>query len=143
DDRPLWRSARLWQYCQALFFGSIAQSSHGEHRSRSPLLVALALCCVGVAGAQTPSVRYGITKSRDTVTVGEPFEIRVRVRVPADAQLHFPENPDTAGTVQGRDPRTIEVADTVQALDLTAIYHVAAWDIGRQPVRLADVVVTW
>jgi hypothetical protein len=45
--------------------------------------------------------------------------------------------------VQGRDPRTIEVADTLQSLDLTAIYHVAAWDIGAQTVRLDDVVVTW
>src|SRR5258705_146056 len=90
-----------------------------------------------------PSVRYGVTKSRDTVTVGEPFEIRVRVRAPADAVIRFPENPDTAGAVQGRDPRTIVVQDTVQSLDLTAIYHVAAWDVGRQPVRIDDVVVTW
>ena len=90
-----------------------------------------------------PSVRYGVTKSKDTVTVGEPFEIRVRVRAPADAEIRFPDNPDTAGTVQGRDPRTIEVSDTVQSLDLTAVYHVAAWDVGRQPVRIEDVVVTW
>jgi hypothetical protein len=95
------------------------------------------------AQAQTPSVRYGVTKSKDTVTVGEPFEIRIRVRAPTDAAVRFPENPDTAGTVQGRDPRTIEVADTLQSLDLTAIYHVAAWDVGAQPVRLGDVVVTW
>jgi hypothetical protein len=88
-------------------------------------------------------VRYGVTKSRDTVTVGQPFEIRVRVRAPADAEIRFPDNPDTAGTVQGRDPRTIEVSDTVQFLDLTAVYHVAAWDVGRQPVRIDDVVVTW
>jgi hypothetical protein len=108
-----------------------------------PLLVALLLSAGTAVTGQAPSVRYGVTKSKDTVTVGEPFEIRVRVRVPADAQVHFPENPDTAGTVQGRDPRTIEVADTLQSLDLTAIYHVAAWDIGRQPVRLDDVVVTW
>jgi hypothetical protein len=103
----------------------------------------LAVAPFAVAAAQAPSVRYGITKSKDTVTVGEPFEIRVRVRAPADAEVRFPENPDTAGTVQGRDPRTIAVADTIQSLDLTAIYHVAAWDIGTQPVRLDDVVVTW
>jgi hypothetical protein len=112
--------------------------------SRTLLLVALFLGAPGIADAQAaPSVRYGITKSKDTVTVGEPFEIRVRVRAPADAEVRFPENPDTAGTVQGRDPRTIVVADTLQSLDLTAIYHVAAWDIGTQPVRLDDVVVTW
>ena len=111
--------------------------------TRALRVIGMTLLLVASAAAQTPSVRYGITKSKDTVTVGEPFEIRVRVRAPADAEVHFPENPDSAGTVQGRDPRTIEVADTLQALDLTAIYHVAAWDVGRQPVRLDDVVVTW
>lgn len=89
------------------------------------------------------SVRFGVTKSKDSVTIGEPFEIRVRIRAPAGASIRFPENPDTAGTVQARDPRTIEAADSVQSLDQTASYHVAAWDVGTQPVRLADVVVSW
>jgi len=124
-----------WQYCQSLAL---------RHAARSLLIPVFVFCSINVAfGQTTPSVRYGVTKSKDTVTVGEAFEIRVRVRVPADAEVHFPENPDSAGTVQGRDPRTIEVSDTVQSLDLTAVYHVAAWDIGRQPVRLDDVIVTW
>jgi hypothetical protein len=112
--------------------------------------VLAAAVCAGALDAQAPApsqddqiVRYGITKSKDTVTVGEPFEIRVRVRAPADASLRFPDNPDTSGTVQGRDPRVIETADSVNALDQTAVYRVAAWDIGTQPVRLADAVVTW
>jgi hypothetical protein len=89
------------------------------------------------------SLRYGVTKSKDSVTIGEPFDIRVRVRAPADAEIRFPENPDTAGTVEARDPRTIELTDTTEALDETAIYHVAAWDVGPQTVRIDDVVVTW
>lgn len=119
---------------------------------RRALLLAAMWSPLAVCGAQQdalpspetgPSVRYGVTKSKDTVTVGERFEIRVRVRAPTDADIRFPDNPDTAGTVQGRDPRTIEVTDTVQFLDLTAVYHVAAWDVGRQPVRMDDVVVIW
>lgn len=105
------------------------------------LVLASPVFAQGEAGS--PSIRYGVTKSKDSVTVGETFEIRVRVRAPSDADIRFPDNPDTAGTVQGRDPRTIEVSDTVQFLDLTAVYHVAAWDIGRQPVRIDDVVVAW
>ena len=101
------------------------------------------LVAFSAGAAQAPSVRYGVTKSADTVTVGQVFEIRVRVRAPADAEVRFPENPDTAGTVQARDPRTIQVVDSIQSQDLIATYHVAAWDIGRQPVRLGDVVVTW
>src|SRR6185503_15762846 len=111
------------------------------------LLLLSALAASPVAGAfaqaDTPSLRYGVTKSKDTVTVGEAFEIRVRVRAPTDAEIRFPDNPDTTGTVQGRDPRTIEVSDTVQFLDLTAVYHVAAWDVGQQPVRFTDVIVVW
>lgn len=107
------------------------------------LLAPLAASAAQRPEAAPPSVRYGVTKSKDSVTVGEPFEIRVRVRAPVDATIRFPENPDTAGTVQARDPRTIETVDSVQSLDLTARYHVAAWDVGRQAIRLEDVVVSW
>ena len=95
------------------------------------------------AQGEDPSVRYGVTKSKDTVTVGEPFEIRVRIRAPADAQVRFPDNPDSTGTIQARDPRVIEVADSVQSLDQTAIYHVAAWDVDTQSVKLGDASVIW
>jgi hypothetical protein len=87
-------------------------------------------------------VQTGVSTSKDTVTVGELFEIRVRVRAPVGATIRFPENPDTAGTVQARDPRTIVTTDSVQSLDQMAVYRVAAWDVGRQPVRLGEVVVT-
>jgi hypothetical protein len=98
-----------------------------------------------IALAQTPdrAVSAGVTTSKDTVTVGEAFEIRVRVRAPAGAAIRFPDNPDTAGMVQARDPRTIVTTDSVQSLDQTATYHVAAWDIGRQSVALEDVVVAF
>ena len=108
----------------------------------SSVLVLLALPALAQR-PQNDSVRYGITKSRDTVTVGEPFEIRVRVRAPVDATIEFPENPDSTGTVQPRDPRVLVTTDSVQALDRTAIYRVSAWDIDAQPVRLGDVTVTW
>lgn len=107
------------------------------------VLVFLAPIAAAAGQGTEPSVRYGVTKSRDTVTVGEPFEVRVRIRVPADAQITFPDNPDTAGTVQARDPRTIETADSVQSLDETAIYRLAAWDVDTQAVRLGDAIVTW
>jgi hypothetical protein len=106
-------------------------------------VVLLAPVAVATGQATEPSLRYGVTKSKDTVTVGEPFEVRVRIRAPADAEITFPDNPDTTGTVQARDPRTIETADSVQYLDETAIYRLAAWDTDTQTVRLADAIVTW
>jgi hypothetical protein len=107
------------------------------------VMIALAPNAARGQEAPAPTVRYGVTLSKDTVTVGEPFEIRVRIRAPADAEIRFPDNPDTSGTVQARDPRTIETADSVQSLDETAIYRVAAWDVDSQAVRLDDAVVTW
>lgn len=110
-------------------------------------VVVLALCCVSAsnASAQEPedAIRFGVTRSTDTVTVGQILEVRVRVRAPADASIRFPENPDTSNTVQGRDPRTIEVTDTIQARDETAVYRLSAWDVGDQPIRLDPAIVTW
>ena len=71
-------------------------------------LTALFMGAATVALAQAPSrVQAGVSISKDTVTVGEPFEVRIRVRAPADARVTFPENTDTSGTVQARDPSTI------------------------------------
>jgi hypothetical protein len=108
-----------------------------------------ALCVAGAAPAQQPSaadrppstIQYGLTKSRDSVTVGEPFEVRLRVRVPVGSRIRFPENPDSAGTVQALDPRTVVTTDSVNALDQTAIYRLAAWDVGEQPVVIGNVTV--
>ncbi len=86
---------------------------------------------------------FGVTKSRDTVTVGEPFEVRVRIRAPYGASIRFPDNPDTSGTVQARDPRVIVTSDSVRSVDQIATYHLAAWDVGQQRIRLSDVVVAW
>ncbi len=111
------------------------------------LVPAVALGAQTGQGTQNPAtanqgVRFGVTVSKDTVTVGEPFAVRVRVRAPAAARIRFPENPDTAGQVQARDPRVIQTTDSVQWLDQIATYHVAAWDIGRQPILFDDAVVT-
>lgn len=109
---------------------------------RSALGLTLALVLASEANAQAPAgIRYGVTMSRDTVTVGEPFEVRVRVRVPAGARITFPENPDSSGTVQALDPRTIVTTDSVQALDQTAVYRLAAWDVGDQPIVIGNVSV--
>lgn len=102
-------------------------------------LLALLVGMTPVLGAQ--QVQSGVTISRDTVTIGEPFEVRVRVRAPAGSRITFPDNPDSSATVQARDPRTLSTNDSVQFLDQTAIYRLAAWDVGRQPVVIGNVTV--
>ena len=103
-------------------------------------------CALWVLGCGLPAmlqaqVRAGASVSKDTVTVGEPFEVRVRVRAPLGAQIRFPENPDSSGTVQARDPRTIVTTDSLQALDQTATYRLAAWDVGSQPIVIGSASV--
>lgn len=112
------------------------------------LLLALGIPAA-LAGAQATAspasrpVRAGVTLSKDTVTVGEPFELRVRIQAPRDAEIRFPDNPDSTGTVQALDPRTIVITDSLQANDRTAVYRLAAWDVGAQPISVGNVTVVW
>ena len=96
---------------------------------------------VGSTPVLAQQVQSGITVSRDTVTIGEPFEVRVRVRAPSGSRITFPDNPDSAGTVQARDPRSISTNDSVQFIDQTATYRLAAWDVGNQPIIIGNVSV--
>lgn len=87
-------------------------------------------------------VSYGVKASTDTVRIGDPFTLSVRVRAPVGAQIEFPAGPDSTSAVQLIDPRTVRTTIDTGAVDLTATYRLAAWDIGPQPIVLGDVVVT-
>jgi hypothetical protein len=103
--------------------------------------VVLAVCtAIGGAGAQAP-VRWGRTITPDTVTVGQPFRLEIRVRAPAGAAITFPDGPDSGATVQALDPRIVREAGDSRAVDQTAIYRLAAWDVGTLEIKLPDVVV--
>ena len=97
------------------------------------------------ARAQQPAldrIRAGVSITPDTVTVGDPFHVRVRVQAPAGATVTFPAAPDTTGAVAARDPRRIDTTAAPDgSLDVTATYTVAAWDIDAQPLGLGDVTV--
>ena len=110
------------------------------------VIAALALAIVARAslGAQAQEgarVSYGVKTSTDTVRIGDPFTLSVRVRAPVGATIEFPAGPDSTSAVQLIDPRTVRTAADTAAIDQTATYRLAAWDIGPQPIRLDDVVV--
>jgi hypothetical protein len=94
----------------------------------------------GAAGA-APPVQMGLTVQPETVTVGQPFVVRLRVRAPAGATIAFPAAPDTDAAVEPLDPRALGANADPAAADQTATYRLAAWDVGDQPLRLGDVVV--
>ena len=100
------------------------------------LLAAAALPAV----AQFPvDVRVNIEK--DSVRIGDPFRVFINVRAPKGATIEFPETLDSTSTVQSIDPRTVYSQPDSNGFAQNAVYRVAAWDVGRQPIQLSEVVV--
>jgi hypothetical protein len=102
-----------------------------------------ALAVLALLQAVTLSGRLqgGVTVSPDTVRVGDPFVVSVRVRAPLGAAIEFPLAPDSTGPIEPLDPvQLITTADS-SAIDQTAIYRLAAWRVGTFSVRFDDVVV--
>jgi hypothetical protein len=108
------------------------------------LLIAATPPAVAAQGEAGGGARlsYGGKSSADTVRIGDPFTVAVRVRAPRGATIEFPAGPDSTSPVQLIDPRTVRTTADTAALDQTATYRLAAWDVGRQPIELGDVVVS-
>ena len=80
------------------------------------LLVLVAAFAQG--GAQNTvqdSVQLGVRVQPETVTVGEPFRVIVRVRAQRGARIEFPLGPDTTGAVQSLDTRVVTDAPDTTA----------------------------
>jgi hypothetical protein len=102
----------------------------------------LAAAARGTFAEAQSGVRAGTTVTPDTVTVGDPFVVQVRVAAPAGARVRFPSSADSGAAVGLLDPpREARAAGPDGSLDVTAVYRAAAWDVGVVPVGLGDVVV--
>lgn len=86
-------------------------------------------------------VQSGVTVVPDTVTVGDPFEVRVRVRAPRGATIEFPQAPDSGGVVEPLDPVQVTPSTDTSVTDQIAVYRVAAWDIGARAIGFPDILV--
>jgi len=104
-------------------------------------MTALLLLDVGLLGAQQIAVKAGVTLNPDSVRISDPFRITVGVRAPAGATIEFPRVLDSTATVQSLDPVTVRTSADTAAVEQYADYRVAAWDVGKQPIRLDDVLV--
>lgn len=104
-------------------------------------LLALLGAIAPVAASAQNRVQMGVSVLPDTVRVGDPFRVLVRVRAPAGAEVAFPPVPDSAGAVQALDPMTTRTAPADGAVDVTATYRLAAWQLEDQPIELGDVIV--
>ena len=88
-----------------------------------------------------PQVQMGFAIEPDTVTVGDPFRLTVRIRAPKGASVTFPAGPDSGATVEALDPRQEREGTDSTSLDVIAAWRLAAWDTGDQPLRMRDVIV--
>ncbi|HEY3114482.1 MAG TPA: hypothetical protein VGJ62_12430 [Gemmatimonadaceae bacterium] len=108
------------------------------------LLQAVAPRTVQAPGAppQLP-VQMGYRVTPDTVLIGQPFNLFIKVLAPKGVRFEFPVGPDTT-TQNGVRPIELRGEKLVTMLGDTAValYHLVAWDIGTQPLRLPDVRVT-
>lgn len=88
-------------------------------------------------------LKMGFTVTPDTVLIGQPFNLLVKVHAPAGVRFEFPNSPDTT-TENGVRPIELRGEKAVSMLGDTAValYRLVAWDIGAQPLRMAEVRVT-
>jgi hypothetical protein len=107
---------------------------------RFAVIVGLLIGGLTEARAQFP-VDVRVNVERDSVRIGDPFRVFIAVRAPRGATITFPETLDSTATVQSIDPRAIFSQPDSTGFAQNAVYRVAAWDIGRQPIRVPDIVV--
>jgi hypothetical protein len=100
-------------------------------------LLALALTAVP-CGAQS----FQATLSRDTVPMGEVFELLVRVPVPAGSVVYFPDTVASTAVLESHAPVSWAAEATNGGATLTLTYPVIAWGAGLIPVPGFDVFVS-
>jgi len=109
---------------------------------RLSLLAAGAIALAGAAAsAQQIPVKAGVTAAPDSVRIGDPFRVTVGIRAPHGATIQFPRTMDSAAAVQSLDPVVVRTSADTSATEQYADYRVAAWDVGSQPIRLAEILV--
>ena len=102
---------------------------------------ALAILALVQAVTLSGRLQGGVTIRPDTVRVGDPFTVSIRVRVPLGASIEFPAAPDSGGPVEPLDPVQIGTTADSVAVDQTATYRLAAWRTGTFHIPFADVLV--
>ena len=91
---------------------------------------------------QGDSVEASIRVVPDTVTIGAPFRVVLHVRTSREVTVQFPPGPDSGGSVEALDPRTVAAATGDSTVtDLTASYRLAAWDVGQQSIALGNLTI--
>jgi hypothetical protein len=73
--------------------------------------------------------------------VGDPFFVIVRIRAPLGSSIEFPQTPDSGAAVEAIDPVQVVQSSDTTANEQSAVYRVAAWDVGQLAIPLAEALV--
>ncbi|MBA2688006.1 MAG: hypothetical protein H0U64_07890 [Gemmatimonadaceae bacterium] len=113
-------------------------------------IISVGICCFGISAASVAnaqqksglSARMGVKTTPDTVTIGDPFILVVRVKVKTGYTVEFPQMPDST---DGKPSKIALVGQPLlerppnDSLEFRATYKLTAWDIGAQAIPLTDV----
>lgn len=91
--------------------------------------------------APSAAISRGVVVLPETVTVGMPFRVVVRVRAPRGSTIDFPQSPDSGTAVEALDPVDVVPSSDTTVTEQTATYRLAAWDVGTRAIRFHDIVV--
>lgn len=107
------------------------------------MVAGLAFLALLTPGSMLPgdSVMLGVRVTPDTVTVGAPFHVLVRIRAQRGARIEFSLGPDSTGSVQALDTRQVTDSPDTTGTEAMATYRLAAWDVGAQPIVIPDAFV--
>lgn len=112
------------------------------------MLTILALAAVLQAPSSQPPVapQVAVSVRPDTVTVGDPITVVIRIRAPRGSVIEFPTGPDSGATVELLDPRIVTAFGGDSAVDPTVVdqvarYRLAAWNVGAQSIVLGSATV--
>jgi hypothetical protein len=91
------------------------------------------------SGGERSAVRVTASVSPDTVAVGQPVTLTVRVTAPFGSLLVFPEAVDSVGSVEPLDPVSVRPPASPAESEFVATYRLLAWKPGVTTVPLGPI----
>jgi hypothetical protein len=93
----------------------------------------------GGAVAKPTGVRATYSIEPDTVHIGDPATLRVRVIAPAGTRVIFPQAVDSTAAVEPLDPVSVHEEMRDGAVEATATYRFLAWELGLPAISLSPI----
>jgi hypothetical protein len=122
---------------------AFVRSNHGCVRrnlaaSRRAVVI-LAIMSSAVIGQAPSGVRAGLLVRPDTVRVGEPATLVVRVEAPVGTMFAFPPAVDSTARVEPVDPVQVREERRGDVIEAVATYRFLAWETGDVVIPIATV----